>query len=41
MAEIVKVFGRFSVRKSLMQEPRGPHALGYGDLCFGVVWLGS
>lgn len=39
MTEIGKGFGRFSVRKPLMQEPAWALKLSYGDLCFGLVGM--
>lgn len=35
--DIVKGFGRFSVRKPLMEEPAWALGPSYGDLCFGVI----
>ena len=36
-SDIVKGFGRVSVRKPLMEEPAGALGLSYGDLCFDLV----
>lgn len=37
MSDIVKGFGRFSVRKPLMEEPAWALGRSYGDLRFGLV----
>ena len=37
LSDIVKGFGRVSVRKPLMEEPAWALKLSYGDLCFGLV----